>query len=393
MGKKSKFTGSKLLGAELRRLRGDRSLAQISALSRSEPLTERINPVSAPALSQIETGVSFPSLDTLHSLATLYQTPMQQLLDFVVQERVLESQDFELPADYEAVKTEFRTAFEGGRWRQAMALAVRGEELGETASERVGWRANRAICLQQFGLRDDAVQMLLGCTSDPDAPEDRLYQLHRSLAEALASSGHLSAAAAIAGRALELAPDDLPRHWRWQLLSTHARLVLMENEARETPDAAGVAKALDQVERALTLVPPEQEQARLLLGVQVAIAQKLSGARERAVTDLEMICSEARAGSQPLARVHAQLALGRLAREDGDLEEAARVLLSAEQEAMDEAYVDEAFEAYFELHLVSKLAEDGKHEYYLKRCRRYYPLVQAKTPQVLAYEKIARSQA
>lgn len=393
MGKKSKFTGSKLLGAELRKLRGDRSLAQISALSRSEPLSERINPISAPALSQIETGVSFPSLDTLHSLATLYQTPMQQLLDFVVQERVLESTDYRIPESHDEVKAAFRTAFEGGRWREAMAMAVRGEELAETPSERVGWRANRAICLQQFGLRDDAVQMLLACTSDPDAPEDRLYQLHRSLAEALASSGHLSAAAAIAGRALDLAPEDLPRHWRWQLLSTHARLVLMENESREQVDETGVTQALDQIERALTLVPSEQEQARLLLGIQAAIARKLLGARAEANADLDAIRSEARADGQPLASVHAELALGRLAREDERLEEAARVLLEAEQEAMDQGYVDEAFEAYYELHLVSRQAGDGKHEYYLKRCRRYYPLVQAKTPQVLAYEKLARSQA
>ena len=103
MGKKIKFTGSKLLGAELRRLRGDRSLAQVSALSRSEPLRQRINPISAPALSQIETGVSFPSLDTLHSLATLYQTPMQQLLDFVVQERVLENETLVVPDDHDPV--------------------------------------------------------------------------------------------------------------------------------------------------------------------------------------------------------------------------------------------------------------------------------------------------
>ena len=174
MGKKSKFTGSKLLGAELRRLRGDRSLAQISALSRSEPLAERINPISAPALSQIETGVSFPSLDTLHSLATLYQTPMQQLLDFVVQERVLENADFQLPETHEDVKVAFRDAFEGGRWREAMAHAVRGEDLAETASERVGWRANRAICLQQFGLRDDAVQVRGRGTRLPQVRSRRL---------------------------------------------------------------------------------------------------------------------------------------------------------------------------------------------------------------------------
>ena len=393
MGKKSKFTGSKLLGAELRRLRGDRSLAQIAELSRCEPLSERISPISAPALSQIETGVSFPSLDTLHSLATLYQTPMQQLLDFVVQERVLESEGLDLPEDHEAVKSAFREAFEAGRWRLAMALAVRGEELAGRASERVGWRANRAICMQQFGLRDDAVQIILSCTSDPDASEEHLYQLHRSLAEALASSGHLSAAAAIATRALELAPEDLPRHWRWQLLSTRARLVLLENEARERPLPTAVKEALDQVERALTLVPTEQEQARLLLGIHSAIAWKLLGDRERAAGELEDIRSEARANGQPLAAVLAEIALARLLREDGQLEEAARILQSAEQTAMDESYVDEAFEAYFELHLVSRASGDGRHDYYLKRCRRYYPLVQAKTPQVLAYEKLARSQA
>ena len=108
------------------------------------------------------------------------------------------------------------------------------------------------------------------------------------------------------------------------------------------------------------------------------------------------VIAERAAAEHDVSRCHlvvAELALGRLAREDGRLEESARILLDAEQEAMDQGYVDEAFEAYYELHLVSKEAGDGKHEYYLKRCRRYYPLVQAKTPQVLAYEKLVRSQA
>ena len=41
MGKKVKYTGSRLLGAELRRLRGERSLGDIAALSRSTPLADR----------------------------------------------------------------------------------------------------------------------------------------------------------------------------------------------------------------------------------------------------------------------------------------------------------------------------------------------------------------
>lgn len=390
MGKKVKFTGSKLLGAELRRLRGERSLAQIAALSKSPPLAERVHPVSAPALSQIETGVSFPNLETLHSLATLYQTPIQQLLDLVVQERLIERD--ELPETHEEVRRIFGEAFEAGRWRRAMALAVRGEELSPSPADKVGWRANRAICLQQFGLRDDAVQMLLQCTSDPDAATDRQYQVYRSLAEALASSGHLGAAAAIASRALELAPPDLPPRWRWQLMSTRARLVLLENE-RDSPNLEDVREALELVTRAATLVPEGMAQARLLLAVHAAIAHKLLGNAVKAARSLEDIRDEARVAGQPLAETAAAIALGRLHREHGRWADAERVLMGAETIAMEEGFVDEAFEIYFELHLVSKGAEDGKHHYYLRRCRRYYPLVQAKTPQVLAYEKLARSQA
>lgn len=391
MGKKIKFTGSKMLGAELRKLRGGRSLAQIAALSKSEPLAERVHPVSAPTLSQIETGVSFPNVATLHSLATLYQTPVQQLLDFIVQERILD--EVELPSDHEGCKSAFAKAFQAGSWRRAMAFAVRGEELSEAASERVGWRANRAICLQQFGLRDDAVQILLSCTSDPDAPVDRLYQLYRSLAEAMASSGHLGAAAAIAQRALDMAPADLPAGWRWQLLSTRARLVLLENESRQPPDLEGIQEALRQIERAQKLVGDDQDQARLILGVHAAIARKLMGNAAVAARSLEDVRDEARVAKQPLAETLAGLALGRLLREQDALDGAERVLQSVEDIATEGAFVDEAFELYFELHLVSRCRGDGKHEYYLRRCRRFYPLVQAKTPQVLAYEKIARSMA
>jgi transcriptional regulator with XRE-family HTH domain len=392
MGKKVKFTGSKLLGQELRRLRGDRSLDQVAEMTRTGPLAERVGPVAAPTLSQIETGTSFPSVATLHSLATLYQTSVQRLLDVVVQERLVQETE-PTPDDHDAVRGLFREAFEAGKWRQALGLAVRGEALASTPGERVSWRANRAICLQHFGLRHDAIQVLLDCTSDPEAPRDRLYQLYRALAEALASAGQVGPAAAIASRAVELAPSDLPPHWRWQLLSTRARLVLLDNTDRTEPDRAAVARALQDIETARELAPADQPQARLLLGVQQAIARKIMGDVEMAAGELSALLADAHQRGQALAEVAAGLALGRLHREFGDLEAAERVLTSAERVAVEEGFVEDAFEAYFELHLVSKAKGDNRFVYFLRRCRRYYPLVQVKAPHVLAYEKLMRAEA
>jgi hypothetical protein len=209
----------------------------------------------------------------------------------------------------------------------------------------------------------------------------------------MASSGHLGAAAAIAQRALDMAPADLPAGWRWQLLSTRARLVLLENEARPSPDAESVQEALRQIERAQKLVGEDQEQARLILGVHAAIARKLMGNTSVAARTLEDVRDQAKVAKQPLAEALAGLALARLLREQDALDGAERVLLALEDIVAEGGYVDEAFELYFELHLISRCRGDGKHQYYLRRCRRFYPLVQAKTPQVLAYEKIARSMA
>jgi tetratricopeptide (TPR) repeat protein len=313
---------------------------------------------------------------------------VQQLLGVVVQERILG--DHDLPDDPEAVKGLFRQTFEAGRWRHAMALAIRGEELAATGAERVSWRANRAICLQQFGLRDHAIQVLLGCISDPDAPPDRLYQFYRSLAEALASGGHVGPASAMAGRAIELAPPSLPPHWRWQLLSTRARLLLQEMELAGTVDRPLAQTALEMLEEALPLVPSDQAQARILLGIQAAVARAMAGDALGAAARLEALRTDSERLGQPLAHVGACIALGRLRRDGGDFERAERLLVAAEQVAVDEGFIDEAFEAYFELHLLAKAQKNGREGHYLRRCRRFHPLVQARAPHVTAYEKIAR---
>ena len=88
MGKVVKYTGSKLLGEELRRLRGARGLEDIVEMSKQSPLTSRIHFVSAPSLSQIERGITMPSTEVLYTLSVLYNVSPTRLLHHIVEERL-----------------------------------------------------------------------------------------------------------------------------------------------------------------------------------------------------------------------------------------------------------------------------------------------------------------
>ena len=87
MAVRRRLTGSKLLGEELRRLRGGRSLEEISRLSRTPPHGDRVEPIAYSTLSMIERGVTMPSAQSLLTLAVLYHLPVQRLLDLVALER------------------------------------------------------------------------------------------------------------------------------------------------------------------------------------------------------------------------------------------------------------------------------------------------------------------
>ena len=79
MGKK-RPGGYRLLGTELRRLRGHRSLRQIEELSHSAPFNARVEPLSASTLHKIESGERKPRMETLLTLSALYQIPPARLL-------------------------------------------------------------------------------------------------------------------------------------------------------------------------------------------------------------------------------------------------------------------------------------------------------------------------
>ena len=69
--------GSRLLGADLRRRRGHRSLRDIERLSKSPPFADRVKPLSVTALNSIENGRQLPTIPTLQTLSA-------QLIDFML---------------------------------------------------------------------------------------------------------------------------------------------------------------------------------------------------------------------------------------------------------------------------------------------------------------------
>ena len=144
-----KFRGSKRLGAEVRYLRGDRSLARIEQLSRSPAFQDLVTPITASTLSQIENGASLPSLDTLATLSLVYQVPIQRFLDMVLEERLVEDIDG-VPSSLDELKSEFKERLTKGLWAEALALAGEGERRAETPQDTVHWRANRATCMERL---------------------------------------------------------------------------------------------------------------------------------------------------------------------------------------------------------------------------------------------------
>src|SRR5690242_3028159 len=80
-------TGSPMLGAELKRLRGARTLQEIADLSRSPALAGRVLPLTPSALSQFESGQSPPGVEALHALSIVFKVSPQRFYDLIASER------------------------------------------------------------------------------------------------------------------------------------------------------------------------------------------------------------------------------------------------------------------------------------------------------------------
>lgn len=386
MGKVVKYTGSKLLGEELRRLRGARGLEDIVAMSKQSPLTSRIHPVSAPSLSQIERGITMPSTEVLYTLSVLYKVSPARLLHLVVEERLAKAHD--LPETRDETRYKLYAELTAGRWYEALALAIHGGRLAKSESDRVLWQANHAYALRYLGMRTDAAMMLLECASSPRLAPEHRYIAHLYAADVLAESGFVETALPHAERALAVLPADASPAMLARALRTRVHIVILVHDFELGRDEDALREALRDANRVLELEPDAPPSTRLLIEhYQAKLTQHL-GNTLVAARDYAILARRAVELACPLAEMFAELSLGILRRKAGQFVEARRHLERAENRAVELEQFDQAFESYFELYLVAKSLTDGRASHCLKRCLRYWPLVQARTPKVLEFEDL-----
>jgi tetratricopeptide (TPR) repeat protein len=390
MGKKVLYTGSRLLGQELRRLRGTRTLGQICALSHAPPLSEHCASIAEPTLSQVERGISMPTLESMYTLSVIYRVSMQQLQGLVVEERL--ARDIAVPDTLDEVRDRFDSVFRSGDWYASLALAIRGERLADTETRRVGWRVNRAMAMERLGMRQEALFILLECAHSPDLDPQFRFFAHRALASAYTSCGFLDAAAESARLALELVPREVPPPLLVALLYSRARLLQYQYEeaAAGVPVGTNFLEEADELlSRATLLTRPESIQDGLILGLLKARGRALRGEITVAEASFLAVRAAARAGGNSWHAMVADSALGSLYRRSNRPTEARQHLESAEMVARGGGYVDEAFEVGFELHLLAVEAEDRRAAAsYLRQCWRLYPLLAGRTPTVRAFERL-----
>jgi tetratricopeptide (TPR) repeat protein len=383
-----KYTGHAGLGAELRRLRGGRTLQQVADLSRTPPLAGRIKPVAAPTLSLIENGVSMPTLETLHSLSVIYRASVQGFLDLIAQSRIAEGRPE--PAGLDEARERYRRANAAGEWSECLATALWAEARSE-GSEALKWRANRALALEFLGHGHEAVRLLQECVNDPDIDPRLLHRLHQMLSEALAGVGFLRSAALHARRAADVAPEDLTPEQRRPLLRNRAFLLLRDNFERSAPVEREVREALACLEKAAESVTPGDEVTHALIQVHVAACHDLLGNGLLAARDLERWTAWARAREEGRVLVEALHLLGRIKAREGVHATALKLLEEVAHLAGQADDPDWAFEAAFEAYRCALECAPERAGHFLRKCERYHPLLTVRSPNALRFERLERA--
>jgi tetratricopeptide (TPR) repeat protein len=373
MGKVVKYTGSKLLGEELRRLRGARTYEEITQLSRSAGLKGRINPLSAPTLCQIESGQTMPSLPTLHALSVVYRVSAQHLLNLLVEERLMSAAT--LPATMEETDAAHQAALREGRWADDLALCIHGERLSQTAVQRLGWRARRGTCLHRLGMRDEAIAVLMDCLESRELTIDqRLMTLH-GLVGALLSAGRVRLAATllrtIDPAMLVQASDAMRRHY----LTRRAHVAVELHEEGVEKGADGLRAALADLEAARAAWPAGETGSRRLLDAGMAYVRYCLGDVAAAGRDLEPLLAQCESATDEYGESLVRIYLSLIAQRNGQHESAVEHLEQAGSVAFRGGHHDLAFDAYVRLLLAARGQSDSRERRYSRRCLHLHPLV------------------
>jgi len=395
MPAKRKSTGSRTLGADLRRRRGQRTLQQISELSKSGPFADRVDPIGVSTLYMIEEGQTMPTLRSLHTLSTLYRVPVQHLFTLLSLERYRKS----VPDSNDAgeLRETALEALTAADFEVAYAASQRWEELSSDEPGRRAATNNKASALWKLGHLDEASLLLLELLSDPALPTKQAVVAYTNLAEVFRDKGNLRQALVQAEAGLSLATEDGLERARAYLLRTRANIlsdgILWSRngggEALQEADTARIAVALDDYEASSSIF------RELGFGLEVLFNDVSSGqalcllsefSRGRRV--LEQTLESFRSRRHGYGEAAALTELGRAYFDAKQDEKAKQLFWEAERIANNGNHADLAFVDYYYLMRIEERSA-GNPSFFFKKCQRLHPVMEARTPEVAAFETLS----
>lgn len=383
MGKVVKFTGSRLLGEELRRMRGGRSLKDVTQLAQSRLAVHGFRGVSTGTLSDIENGKSLPNVESIFALSVLYQIPPSRLLHFLLEESLLSQ--VELPGDLDQTREKLASALQSCRWTEALALAVSGLRSAVAPQQALSWRVNRALALEGLGMRSDAVAELMDCLDTPALDAMRRHLIHRELARIHAIGGRLEMAEVHARTAGRLLPATAPGLLHARALQTEAQLILARFDRGALLDETELARASSLLREARQLLPPDPTRDHAVITLLEACVLIQGGKQKEARASLTGILKSARAVGDGTTVMAALIKLAEVDAAQGRASAARASLQEAEALAVSDKIVDELFIILFRLSELAEAEEARGH--YLRRCEKIYPLVQRRCREIEEFER------
>jgi len=364
-------TGSRLLGEDLRRRRGHRSLEEIARLSRSAPFSSRVEPIAYSTLSMLERGLTMPSAQSLLTLSVLYQVPPEHFLDLIALERYRTQAPPVGPAD--AVEREVVADLKASRYADAyqkcLGLLARTEsgDAGGAPSEPARVRVLCGIALWNLGWLSQAAGTFRSVVDDLGVASPLRGWAYQNLVEVERARGCLASAHAFARDGLDLAREVGSERLQ---ATFHGTLANLKSDLAERAQEPGVFERL--IAESLAHHAEAQSAARtseddFLLahsvineGATRALTGESVAARERIQAGLEL----ARQRGYGRLVAYGWLELAKLHLAAGEAETARDLLWRSEREASASEASDLLFMNYFYLMKVAEaLGDESQHAY------------------------------
>ncbi|MEM7248316.1 MAG: hypothetical protein AAF533_23480, partial [Acidobacteriota bacterium] len=341
--------------------------------------------------SSIERGDLIPSLPTLRQLEALYKLSLSRMLDLLDLGTWLAEADNAPPSSCDEAKTRFAELRRAGRWLDALAVALQGESLADATAPAVVWRLHQATCKLYLGQAAAALELMQDCLEEPGLSPSLRSHLRLAHADALAHAGRHAAALVELRAAQAELPADADERLLRRCLAARVRITLFQcwKEVDGGDEATEVAPLFPLLRRLRELAEGDAER-RLLYDLYEAQARHLDGNDLLAVKLLGDGIAEARERAASELELSARLQLIGLHRRNERLDQAAKVAARVPSLLLAHDF-DPAlrFEASYELYLLAReQGDESSSARHRRSCDRQHPLVSARLPSVIAFERL-----